>query len=453
MGEKKLGRKREEKVKEATRTRQAAEDGIKAASAVLDAAKRNDAEVTEAMKPLAEAESAMGAKDYKLAAEKAEEAKERGTRIYRDRARTILGSSEELANLARGVGGDVSEADAALRRSRDALDSNDVTGAIDHAKKAWKRSEKVLLEHLSSSFSKAQALILSAKNLGRDVGPVEDLLSRARSAIEGSDFPAAVGFTQEGLETITEDLKPVLEKEVQEAEDLLRTAQELGADATRPASLIERARGDIANLEFEKARNSLKQSRGESEKALQKTLEGKIADFSKFIQDGRDIGADTAAAEGHFARAGAEALSGKRKLTEGGQAAKQGFQALQQAEFQRVLQTIAASREKFVAAVNLGVDLSGPIASLNKAREALQRNAFREAMDHAKRADDDVEQVVGKYRSAEARLKDLHRAFAEAEPFGVATTGARRAAENAREAYQNRNPDALEAAITGAFDE
>ena len=154
----------------------------------------------------------MGAKDYKLAAEKAEEAKERGTRIYRDRARTILGSSEELANLARGVGGDVSEADAALRRSRDALDSDDVTGAIDHAKKAWKRSEKVLLEHLSSSFSKAQALILSAKNLGRDVGPVEDLLSRARSAMEGSDFPAALGFTQEGLETITEDLKSVLER-------------------------------------------------------------------------------------------------------------------------------------------------------------------------------------------------------------------------------------------------
>jgi len=446
-----LRRQLEEKVKEATRTRQAAEDGIKAASAVLDAAKRNDADVTEAMKPLAEAESAMGAKDYKLAAEKAEEAKERGTRIYRDRARTILGSSEELANLARGVGGDVSEADAALRRSRDALDSDDVTGAIDHAKKAWKRSEKVLLEHLSSSFSKAQALILSAKNLGRDVGPVEDLLSRARSAMEGSDFPAALGFTQEGLETITEDLKSVLEKEVQEAEDLLRTAQELGADATRPASLIGRARGDIANLEFEKARNSLKQSRGESEKALQKTLEGKIADFSKFIQDGRDIGADTAAAEGHFARS--EALIRQRNFTEGGQAAKQGFQALQQAQFQRVLQTIAASREKFVAAVNLGVDLSGAIAHLNKAREALQRNAFREALDAARKADEGVDSVVGRYRAAEDRLRDLHRSFADAETLGVDTTSARRAAERAREAYQARDPAGLESAIGTAFEE
>lgn len=446
-----LRRQLEEKVKEATRTRQAAEESLHAAREILEAARRIDANVVEMERPLADADTAVAGKDYKLALEKANEATERGKRIYRDRVKTIIESSENLANLARGFGGDSAEADAALKKARDSLASEDLPVAIDQAKKAWKRSEKVVQEHLSSSFSRAQSLILSAKNLGRDVAPIEDLLSRARASIEANDFQAAVSFTTEGLDTITEDLRSVLQKEIKEAEDLMRTAQDLGADITKPSGLIERARGDISNLEFEKARNALRQSRAESEKALQRTLEGKIADFSKFIAEAREIGADTTAAHGHFTQAESTIRQGNYK--DGANLAKQGFQALQQAQFQRVVQTIAASREKFVAAVKLGVDLKEPIANLNKAREALQRNAFRESLDWAKKADDGVDQIVNRFRSAEDRLRDLHRAFAEAETFGATTTSARRIAEQAREAYQNHDPEGMERAIAAAFDE
>ena len=48
-----LRRQLEEKVKEATRTRQAAEDGIKAAQDLIDQARRTDANVVEAEKALA----------------------------------------------------------------------------------------------------------------------------------------------------------------------------------------------------------------------------------------------------------------------------------------------------------------------------------------------------------------------------------------------------------------
>jgi len=446
-----LRRQLEEKVKEAARTRQAAEEGLRAARELLEIARKADANVVEMEKPLAEADSAMAGKDYRRALEKANEATERGRRIYRERVRTIIESSENLANLARGFGADLAEADAFLRKAKDALATEDLTDAVDQAKKAWKRGEKVVQEHLSSSFSRAQALLLSAKNLGRDVAPIEDLLSRARASIEANDFQAAVAFTTEGLDTITEDLRSVLAKELRETEDLMRTAQELGADVTKAAGLIERARGDVNGLEFEKARNALRQSRGESEKALQRTLEGKIADFSKFISEAQGLGADTAAAQGHFTQAEAAIRSGNYR--DGASLAKQGFQALQEAQFQRVVQTIAASREKFVAAVNLGVDLAEPIANLNKARDALQRNAFREALERAKEADDGVDAIVGRYRNAEGRLRDLHRAFAEAEAFGVSTKSARKIAEQAREAYQNRDPAGLERAIASAFEE
>ncbi|HEX9341270.1 MAG TPA: hypothetical protein VF992_08905 [Thermoplasmata archaeon] len=446
-----LRRQLEDKVKEATRTRQAAEDGLRAAQELIDQARRIDANVGDAERALAEANAAIASKDYQVAVDKSNEALERGKRIYRDRARAIVDSSSALATLARGLGADLGETQAGLAKAEGALASDDLGTAIDLAKKAWKRSEKILQEHLSSSFSTAQALILSAKTMGRDVAPIEDLLSRARSAMENNDFRSALDFTQEGLDTIKEDLTSAVNKEIRDAEDLMRTAQELEADTTKPAALVERARGDVANLDFEKANNALRQSRAESEKSLQRSLDGKIADFSRFLQEARSLGVDPAAAQESFANA--EAAIKKGNYREGAQLAKQGFQALQQAQYQRVVGVIAQSREKFIAATNIGVDLQGPVADLNRAREAIKRNAFREALDSAKRADAAVDEILEGYRKIEGRLRDLHRAFADAEAFGVSTIRAREFAGAARDAYQDRNPAAVAKAVDQAFDE
>ena len=451
LPDKQLRRQLEEKVEATKRTRQAAEDGLKSAQEVIDAARKIDANVVEAEKALADATSAMADKDYQRAADRAAEATERGKRIYRERVSAIIESSAGLSTLAKGVGADVAESEASLGKARDALGADNLPEAVDFAKKAWKRSEKVLSEHLSSSFSKVQALILSAKNLGRDTAAVEDLLSRARTAVEGNNFQSALDFTKEGLDTVKEDLTSAVDKDLHEAEDLLRAAQELGADVTKANTFLERARSDIANLEFEKANNAVRQCRTESEKALQRSLEGKFADFSHFIADARAIGADPSAAEGHFAHAQEALKQGNYKA--GAQLAKQGFAALQDAQFQRVVATIGASREKFVAAVNLGIDLKDPLGFLGNARQALQRSAFQEAMDWAQKADDAVDRTVAQYRSAQERLKALHRSFAESEARGVETKAARRLAEVARNAYQQHDLAGLEKAVDDAHEE
>src|SRR5438093_5526459 len=92
--------------------------------------------------------------------------------------------------------------------------------------------------------------------------------------MENNEHMSALEFTDEGLDTIREDLTTAQGKEIRDAEDLMRSAAELGADTTKASNLIERARGDITNLDFEKAKNALSQSRAESEKALQRSLEG-----------------------------------------------------------------------------------------------------------------------------------------------------------------------------------
>src|SRR5205809_12533 len=269
--------------------------------------------------------------------------------------------------------------------------------------------------------------------------------------MENNDFQSALDFTKEGLDTIREDMTAAMTREIRVAEDLVRTAAELGADTTKPANLIERARGDVTNLDFEKAKNALNQSRAESEKALQRSLDGRASDFSRIIQEARAIGADPSAAQEVFTRA--ESAIKKGSYQEGAQLAKQGFQAVQQAQFQRVVAVLGTSREKFAAAANMGVDLKGPFEDLNTAREAVRRGAFQEAIAHAKRADVAVDAILDRYRKVETRLKELHRSFAEVEGFGVQTVRARKFSEAARQAYQERNPAEVEKAVQSAFDE
>src|SRR5207245_4096522 len=114
-------------------------------------------------------------------------------------------------------------------------------------------------------------------------------------------------------------------------------------------------------------------------------------------------------------------------------------QSTRQVQSPRVGGAIAPSRDKFPAAANMGIDLHGPMADLTSARDLLKRGAFRDALDAAKRADGAVDAIINGYRTVEGRLKEIHRAFAEAEAFGVQTVRARKLAEAARQAYQERN--------------
>src|SRR3989442_1130388 len=152
---------------------------------------------------------------------------------------------------------------------------------------------------------------VAAKNLGRDTGPVEDLLSRARSAMDSNDFELAMGFTKECLETVTGELRTELERSFLDSEGLLRTAREMGADVTKMGQLIERARADMEKLEFEKAFNALKQSKAEGDRAPHKGLDGKITDFTQWVSKAEALGADTAGARAAFRQAEAALRDGR----------------------------------------------------------------------------------------------------------------------------------------------
>ena len=432
-----LRKQLEEKVKEAAKTRQMAEGEVAAARKLLDGAKAIDAEVTEAETALADANAAMSGKNYKAALEKASEARERGTRAYGERARHFLDSTRSLLATAKELGVEDRDGLQTLEKADEAFAKDAFPDAIDLAKRAWKKSEKVIYEHLSSSFSTAQSLILTAKNLGKDVAAAEDLLSRARSAVESNDYTGALSFTRECLDTVTAELRAEVDGAVQAAQTALKTAQEFGADTANVGRLIDRANADVGRGDYDKALNSLKQARGEAEKSLGKGLESRTGEFSRLLGEAEAIGADITKARALF-KSFEKALQ-DGKLEEATNVAREGYQVLQKAQFDRVLVTIGASRDKFVTAKNIGADLTPAIENLNRARASLQAGQFKGALEASKKADELVDQIVREHQNVETEVRAMQRAFADAEVLGVDTGAAKRHLDRAKSMLGSRD--------------
>ena len=432
-----LRKQLEEKVREATKNRQQAEKELATANEILTACKAIDAVTTEADTAMAEATSAVSGKDYRLALEKAVEARERAKKAYAARTTAIVDSSAGLLNIAKNMGVNTLDGEKAVEASRDALAKEDYATALDLANKTWKKFEKIVHEHLSKSFSSAQSLIMTAKNLGKDTNTVEDLLSRARGAVESNDFELALSYTNECLEAIRGELTEEVAKASGETEALLKTAQEMGVDVSKMSALIERSKADAEKLEFQKAINALKQSRSEGEKALQKGLDARLADVAKLGEAATDMGADVAGAKSVMAQATAALRADN--FQQAANLCKQATQEIQAAQFQRVLIEIAQSRDKFIAAKNVGADIAPAVEMLNRARQALQKGSFREALDFAKGAESEADKSLGQFRQVETTVKEISTDFIEAEALGVNVSNARRFLERAKKDLSARD--------------
>jgi len=408
-----------------------------AANTALNSCRAIDAETTEAETALAEATSAISGKDYRLALEKAIEAREKAKKSYGERVVAIVDSSAGLLNIAKNMGANVVDGEAAIEKSRDALTKEDYSTALDLANRIWKKFEKIVHEHLSKSFSAAQSLIMTAKNLGKDTATVEDLLSRARGAVESNDFELALSYTNECLEAIRSELTEEVSNATAEVEALLKTSQEQGVDVSKMSALIERSKADAAKSEFQKALNALRQSKAEGEKALQKGLDVKLADATKLADAATEMGADVGNARNMIEQATTSLREGS--FQQAANLSKQALAEIQAAQFQRVLFTIAQSRDKFVAAKNIGADITPAMDVLNKARQSLQQGRFREALDFAKNAEDEVEKSLGQFRQVESTVRDISSDFVEAESLGVNVASARRLLERAKKDLNARD--------------
>jgi tetratricopeptide (TPR) repeat protein len=409
-----LSKQLEERAKEASRNRQLAEQKLEELQKLLEGAKRADCQVGEAEELLAQANSAMAAKDYRLALEKTKDAEDKVKAAFLQKAQSILDSAESMLGLLKRAGVDTSEYEALVGSAKDALEKGNFEEAVETAKRGWTKGEKMLHEHLSSSFSSAQALILAAKAMNKDTSMAEDLLSTARTALESSDYEEALSQTEEALDILRRDLNYELEEEKKAVKELMEAGKAIKADLSKAESYLSRSEKEMERQDFEKAFNLLKQARTEAERELKKTIESGEASLKGPLEEAKKLGADVSKAERLVKEAMEVAKEGDYAAASG--IIRRAVHELEDAKFQKVLHTISLSRPKFLKAREIGADVSAAVQVFNKSREALQAGNYKDALYYAEKGNEELDRLVSEFASARRKMEDLERevrSFAE----------------------------------------
>ena len=432
-----LQKQLEEKAKETTQNRENAEKELEEATQIIAKAKKIDANVADAEALLEETNQAMKAKDFKQAVEKATECKAKSQKIYEDRVKAIVESSAGMLQLAESIGKKSKEGEDLVSKANEAVAAEDLETAVELARKSWQQTEKILHEHLSTRFSSAQSLIMVAKKAEKDTSVAEDLLSRARSALESNDYESALNFTKDTFQNVASELREDIESSLEETDAIVGFCNEMKADVTRIIPVVQRARSELKKGEFDKSLNSTKQAKVEAERTLHKCVEERIESFDKVVASAEEINANVSSAKNILAESEAALREGNYR--EAVIKLKGAEEEARNSQFQKVLVTISTSRSKFVTAKNIGADLTKPLELMEKAREAMKKESFKEALDYAQATDDEVSKIVKEFETVEAEIKSMQKSFALADEIGVDTATAKKLLEKARIALQSRD--------------
>ncbi|MFQ5837981.1 MAG: hypothetical protein ACE5HJ_04285 [Thermoplasmata archaeon] len=409
-----LSRQLEERAKEASRNRQLAEERIGELQNLIDSAKKADCKVEEGEELLAQANGAMAAKDYRLALEKTKDGEDKVKAAFLQRAQSILDSAESIVGLLERTGSDTAEYEALIGSARDALEKGNYEEAVETAKRGWTKGEKMLHEYLSKSFSSAQSLVLAAKAMDKDTAVAEDLLSRARSALEASDYEEALSQTEEALDILGRELNFELEEEGKVVTELMEAGKALKVDLSKAKSYLTRSEKALEKADYDKAFNFLKQSRTEAERQLKKAMESGKTSLKAPLEEGRKLGADVSKAEALVKEAVGVASEGDYGAAS--QLIKKAVKELEDAKFQKVLHIISLSRPKFLKARELGADAKAAVEIFNRAREALQGGNYKDALYYADKGNEELDRLVSEFAAAWEKMEALAgevRSFSE----------------------------------------
>jgi tetratricopeptide (TPR) repeat protein len=432
-----LSKQLEEKAKEEKKNRQLAEDELQRVEEAIKSAEASDIETANANKFFTKAHTAFEEKNYRDALSLVTQANEQIKKDFKEGVQSILNSAKELMEMSKDMESDTSGGLAMMEEAKNSLNDNDFEKAITFAKQSWEIFEKIAQEHLSESFSNAQSMIVLARNSGEDVTNSEALLEDARKAIEAQEYSVAFSRLKECLESVGTGLSSQIDELLDEAKSYQITARELGADVARIEELIQRTDEEMEKDNMEAALSSARLSKSEAEKTLNRGIVDFIELQKTALLDAEQLDANLDKASDLLERANATLKGGN--YTEAIGSATEAEAEIQNAQFQKVLESISQSRSKFVAANKVGADLSEAMEYLNNARESLKEGKYLEALELAVKGDTVVDEIVQEFESIENTIAELEEQLQVGKERGIDLSSAENSLGLAKEALEVRD--------------
>jgi len=432
-----LAKELEKKAKEASKKKADAEAALEAAEKIKTLCEKINAEIGDVEKAIAEATAALDSKDYELFKSKAEKAADMSKKTVSEKIHQILEGAQDTGRLIADVGGDKSQLEKLITDTKGALEKEEFEGAIKLAEQTWDTSQKLLHEHYGNAYSNAQQMLLKAKEKGEEVEDLENDLKNSKSLIDSEDYSGAMSALKNVLEAASDMLRTRISTDLDSIEDSIIAAEELGADIERVKEYLNRARKELDANRFDEAMSYARRAQTDCEKTVSGKLHKEIRNLKDSIRSTKKAGADMDEAASLIEEA-SKALKDKEIAT-AIRTLEKAQGSLKDGQFKIVLKAIARSRDKFVLAKKLDVDITGAINLLNESREKLRGGYFEEALNAADEAEREVENALSAFNRSKDLMEELSQMIKMAEDVGIDVEDYQKSFKEAKDAFSEKD--------------
>ncbi|MDH4123533.1 MAG: hypothetical protein OEV21_05585 [Thermoplasmata archaeon] len=298
-----------------------------------------------------------------------------------------------------------------------ALEKEDFVTAIKLAEQSDDASQKALHEHYATVYSRAQQIILKIKDLGASVDHLQKDLKDTKAMIETQDYRTAITSVRTVLESATDMLKSRVINDIDSIEDGVLAAEDMGADVSKLKEYVTKARELLDSKDFDEAMSYARRAQNETDKSVSGKIYDEIRKIKEDVRVVRKHGGDVD--QVNTLLESANKAMREKDIAIATQYFDKAQHSLKETQFKLVLQAISKSKDNFVLAKKLKLDISGPIVQLNGAREKLQKGLFEEAMDSAEQAEKDIDNILSSFRNAQDGIEKLAAMIKEVEESGI----------------------------------
>lgn len=432
-----LAKQLEKKAKEASKKKADAESKLQAAESIKELCLKINADTSDLEGLLNEASAALGSKDFYLAQKKAENAVRAANNTFIGKVNSILDNAEEMGRLIEEVGGKDEKLDKLISDTRSALEKEDFEKSIKLVDKTWTSFQKALHEQYGDAYSRAQQIILKAKESGEDIEDLERDLKETKALIESEDYGESLSAIKSVLESASEMLRSRISSDLDSIEDKAFTAEDFGADSTKVKEYLSKARDLLEANEFDEASSIARKAQSEVDKSISSSLNKEIRQLKDDIRAIKKHGADMSEISSLIEDA-AKSSRDKEISTAINQLEK-ARSGLKDTQFKMVLKAIANSRDRLVLAKKVGADISGAITLINESRDKLRTGHFEVALNAAHEAENEVDAALSSFNDAKEKIEELTKLKTGLDEIGIEIPSELMIFKDAKEAFAQKD--------------
>lgn len=291
-----------------------------------------------------------------------------------------------------------------MEEARELIKKDEFSKAHDKTKDINQKAEQIMEQGLEGDFSKIGSLMEIVEERGKDKEKVEEIYSDARYALEGGEYERAMDLINECKTILGEKIKDDLDEMIQELEKERNQLKDEGEEIDDITENLNRARELEEGGEYQEALDIVQKTSDRIDDKVKGLVNKKLNIFKDQIKEAEDIGASLAEVEGTAKKVGSMIEEGN--LAKANTLLDEAFEKVEDAKFQKVLKTIAESKEDFIKAKDIGSDIGEPMKLLNKARDSLRDGDYRSALKWAKAGREKVKELVGEHESIEEKITE-----------------------------------------------